>query len=101
MLGRPLRASATQLFTYLRPASHPIFLPFASALHATIACFRAISSALEIRAAAAGEDIKAVPIASTMAMIMHVDSAAAKRDIKCSAWSLLCDEPLPRWMIAI
>src|SRR6266481_9395361 len=97
MLGRPLRASATQLFTYLRPASHAIFLPFASALHATIACFRATSSALETRAAAAGAGIKAVPIASTMA-IMHVDSAAAKRDIMhllgCySATNLLCVLP--------
>jgi adenylate kinase family enzyme len=38
---------------------------------------------LETRAAAAGKGTKAVPIASTMA-IMHVDRAAAKRD-----------EPLP------
>src|SRR5258708_23117060 len=97
MLGRPLRDSATQLFTYLRPVSHPIFLPFASALHATIACFRATSSALETRAAAAGEGMKAVAIASTME-IMHVDSAAAKRDIMhllgcSSATNLFCELP--------
>ena len=33
-----------QFLTYFRLAGHLIFLPFASALHATVACFTAIFS---------------------------------------------------------
>src|SRR5215217_1313812 len=87
MLGR-LRACATQLFTYFPRESHLTLLPFASALHAMIACFRATLSALDILAASAGAGINAVPLASTMA-IMHVNRAAAKRDI---IGLLLCAE---------
>src|SRR5260370_29221141 len=89
MLGRPLRASATQWFTYFRRASHLTFLPLASALHAMIASFRATLSALDILAASAG--INAVPLASIMA-IMHVNRAVAKRDIMHFPGLLLCDE---------
>ena len=39
MLGWSFIASVTQLFTYFRRESHLIFLPFASALQATIARF--------------------------------------------------------------
>ena|SRR6266404_332149 len=91
MPGRPLRASATQWFTYFRRASHLTFLPLAYALHATIACFRATLSALVILAASAGVGIKALPLASAMA-IMHVNSAVAKRDIITFLGLLLCDE---------
>ena len=43
MVGCSLRAFERQLLTNFRLAGHLIFLPFASALHATIACFTAIS----------------------------------------------------------
>src|ERR1700737_1667496 len=85
MLGRSLRACATQWFTYFRRASHLTFLPLPSALHAMIASFRATLSALDILAASAGAGINAVPLASTMAK-MHVNRAAAKRDIMHFPW---------------
>jgi hypothetical protein len=43
MVGWSLRAVVMQSLTYFRLAGHLIFLPFASALHATVACFTAIS----------------------------------------------------------
>src|SRR5260370_2981620 len=85
MLGRSLRASATQWFTYFRRASHLTFLPLASALHAMIASFRATLSALDVLAASAGAGINAALPASTMA-IMQVNRAAAKRDIMHFPW---------------
>src|ERR1700694_5216728 len=92
MLGRSLRACATQWFTYFRRASHLTFLPLASALHAMIASFRATLSALDILAVSAGAGINAVPLASNMAK-MHVNRAAAKRDIVHTFLGLLpCDE---------
>jgi len=44
IVGCSLRAVVTQFLMYFRLAGHPIFLPFASALHATVACFTAIFS---------------------------------------------------------
>jgi hypothetical protein len=44
MVGCSLRAVVMQFLTYWRLAGHLIFLPFASALHATVACFTAIFS---------------------------------------------------------
>jgi len=44
MVGCSLRAVVMQFLTYFRLAGHLIFLPFASALHATVACFTAIFS---------------------------------------------------------
>src|SRR6478609_5850637 len=80
MSGRPLRASATQWFTYFRRASHLTFLPLASALHAVIASFRATLSALDMLAASASVGTNAVPLARTMAT-MQVNRAVARRDI--------------------
>jgi hypothetical protein len=42
MLGCSLRAIVMQFLTYFRLAGHLIFLPFASALQATVACLTAI-----------------------------------------------------------
>ena len=44
MVGCSLRAVVMQFLTYFRLAGHLIFLPFASALHATVACFTEIFS---------------------------------------------------------
>jgi hypothetical protein len=74
MLGRPLRALATQVFTYFRLASKATFLPRASALHATVACFNATLSSLDILAAAVGVD--AAPIS---AMAIKLASKALPR----------------------
>lgn len=57
MLGWSFIASVTQLLTYFRRESHLIFLPFASALQATIARLRAALSALDGFAASAGRGI--------------------------------------------
>jgi len=51
-------ASVTQLLTYFRRESHLIFLPFASALQATIDCLRAALSALDGLAPSAGQGIR-------------------------------------------
>jgi hypothetical protein len=53
-MGWSFMASATQLLTYFRRESHLIFLPFASALQATIARLRATLSALDGLAASLG-----------------------------------------------
>src|SRR5262245_9368696 len=42
MVGCSLRAVVMQFLTYFRLAGHLIFLPFASALQATVACLTAI-----------------------------------------------------------
>ncbi len=57
MLGWSFIASVTQLLTYFRRESQVIFLPFASALQATIARLRAALSALDRLAALAGGGI--------------------------------------------
>src|SRR5262249_43318712 len=51
MLVFSLRALTMQVLTNFRPASQLTVLPLASALHATVACFRATFSALDIFAA--------------------------------------------------
>ena len=55
MLGWSFIASVTQLLTYFRRESHLIFLPFASALQATIARLSAALSALDGPAASVGQ----------------------------------------------
>ena len=58
---RALTVLATQLFTYFRLANQPIFWSFASALHATVASFRAILISV---AASAGVGTNALPLTS-------------------------------------
>lgn len=62
MLGWSFIASVTQLLTYFRRESHLIFLPFASALQATIARLRAALSALDGFVASAGRGIIAATL---------------------------------------
>src|SRR3954464_14080097 len=89
MWGRSLRASATQRLTYFRRPSHATFLPFASALHELIACLSARLSALDSLPASATVGINAVLPAKTM-VIRHVETAAAKRDIRQFPPVMLC-----------
>src|SRR5260370_16940921 len=77
MLGWSLSAAPTPGLTYSRRASHLIFLPFASALQATTACFRATFSALVILADSA---VNVAPIVKATA-IMHVVRPVTKPDI--------------------
>ena len=79
-VGMVLESLRDARFTYFWRESHLTFLPFASALHATIARFKAILSALEMLAASAEMGINTVPRASVMA-IRHANRALAKRDI--------------------
>ena len=65
MVGCSLRAVVMQFLTYFRLAGHLIFLPFASALHATVASFRATFSTLDVLAASAGVDVSTAPPMST------------------------------------
>src|SRR5262249_55982700 len=80
MVGCSLRAVVTQFLTYFRLAGHLIFLPFASALHATVACLRATTSALDFLAASAGVGVSAAPPTSTVA-IRPAHKAVVKRCI--------------------
>jgi len=82
MLGWSFIASVTQLLTYFRRESHLIFLPFASALQATIARLRAALSALDGFVASAGRGITAATLTSSTAMkaVTLMD-----RDKTCSA----------------
>ncbi|OKO76259.1 hypothetical protein AC628_18530 [Bradyrhizobium sp. NAS96.2] len=61
MLGWSFIASVTQLLTYFRRESHLIFLPFASALQATIARLRTALSAFDTAASAGTACIAMVP----------------------------------------
>ena len=64
-----MRASVTQLLMNFRLASQPIFWPFAFALHATVASFRATFSGLDVFAASAGVGMNVVPLTSAVATI--------------------------------
>src|SRR5499433_705256 len=66
MVGCSLRAVVMQFLTYFRLAGHLIFLPLASALHATVASFRAIFSMLDVLAASAAVGVSAAPPKSTV-----------------------------------
>ena len=77
MVGCSLRAVVMQFLTYFRLAGHLIFLPLASALHATVASFRATASAVDVFAASAGVGVSAVPPTTTVA-IMQAHKAVAK-----------------------
>jgi hypothetical protein len=68
MVGCSLRAVVMQFLTYFRLAGHLIFLPFASALHATVASFRATFSTLDVLAASTGVDVSTAPPMSTVAV---------------------------------
>src|SRR5262249_37751422 len=48
MVGCSLRAVVMQFLTYCRLAGHLIFLPFASALQATVACLTATSAGVSL-----------------------------------------------------
>ena len=68
MVGCSLRAVVMQFLTYFRLAGHLIFLPLASALHATVASFRATLSTLDVLAASTGVDVSTAPPMSTVAV---------------------------------
>ena len=55
---------------------HLNFMPFASALHAAVAFSKATLSALDIFAASAGVGTKALPLASTVAIMPTVKVVA-------------------------
>jgi hypothetical protein len=80
MLGCSLRASVTQLLMNFRLASQPIFWPFAFALHATVASFRATFSGLDVFAASVGVGMRVVPLRSTVATI-PANKAGAKYNV--------------------
>jgi hypothetical protein len=80
MLGCSLRASVTQLLMNFRRASQLIFWPFAFALHATVASFRATLSGLDAFAASAGVGMSVVPVTSTVAT-MPANKAGAKYNV--------------------
>jgi hypothetical protein len=80
MLGCSLRVSVTQLLMNFRLASQLIFWPFAFALHATVASFRATLSGLDVFAASAGVGVNVVPLTSTMAII-PANKAGAKYNV--------------------
>ena len=80
MLGCSLRVSVTQLLMNFRLASQLIFWPFAFALHATVASFRATLSGLDVFAASAGVGMNVVPLTSTVATI-PANKAGAKYNV--------------------
>src|SRR5438309_1137031 len=75
MLGCSLSATTTHWLTCLRRDSHLIFLPFASALQATMACLSATFSAL-VRVAAS-----AAPLARIVVM-RHVNRTIMNRGMR-------------------
>jgi hypothetical protein len=88
-----LRALVTQLLTNFRLAGHLIFLSFASALHATVASFRATVSALDIFAASAGVGTNAVPLISPVAIITQFKD----HEELVALWLAHGDETIAEW----
>jgi hypothetical protein len=71
-----------------RLASQLIFWPFAFALHATVASFRATLSGLDVFAASAAVGTNVVPLTSTVATI-PANKAGAKYNVTSLAEMLL------------